>query len=361
MKKITNKIIINSLLIIVAIAFIKCASTENITTDKVVIPNPTYTDINNTYGFGVLNKIKGIWNGPVTSNTPLGNFAEWIVDFRPISENQISSKNELNNMNDIHMSFFIAKYNNEYRVCFRNGGSFAGQQRISYFLTDSVSETVSKSFYRFTEIVKGKKRAFTEVVFENNSLTIKSFTNKYNTQSTATPHMTWIAQLQDNTSCQPATNNFEFPKKTLTKDFSSTFLLQTEAIYYSIGGLDPYNESSQPYLGKVNVNYVYPSGFNPNSSKKVILIITTQPLISGLIFNLTNLKFRSRYVILDANNQNFTFNYMHPGTYYLYAIYDEDGNNNLNSGDRVSNTNTTFTLTNLGNVNSTAQINFIIP
>jgi hypothetical protein len=39
------------------------------------------------------------------------------------------------------MSFFIAKYNNEYRVCFRNGGSFGGQTRVSYFLADSVSET----------------------------------------------------------------------------------------------------------------------------------------------------------------------------------------------------------------------------
>jgi hypothetical protein len=110
------------------------------TTDAPPSNNPL-SDINNTLGFGLLNKVKGIWNGPVTSSTALGAYPEWIVDFRPISENQISAKNELDSLNDIHMSFFIAKYNNEYRVCFRNGGSFGGQTRVSYFLADSVSET----------------------------------------------------------------------------------------------------------------------------------------------------------------------------------------------------------------------------
>jgi hypothetical protein len=67
-------------------------------------------DLNNTLGFGVLSKINGIWNGSLTSTTALGSYPEWIVDFRPLSENQISAKNELDSLNDIHLSFFIAKY-----------------------------------------------------------------------------------------------------------------------------------------------------------------------------------------------------------------------------------------------------------
>ena len=69
--------------------------------------------VQNVLGYNLLNKIKGIWNGPVTSTTPLGGYPEWIVDFRPISENQISSKNELDTLNSINMSFFIALYNNQ--------------------------------------------------------------------------------------------------------------------------------------------------------------------------------------------------------------------------------------------------------
>ena len=258
------------------------------------------------------------------------------------------------------MSFFIAKCNNEYRVCFRNGGSFAGMTRLSYFLADSVNETASESYYRFSEIKKGSSRAFTEIVFRNDSLLMKSYTNKSNSLSTATLHMSWSAKKQDVTSAEPAVTAFAFPNKTLTKDFSTTFNGVPETIYYSTFGGDPYPEADQPYLGKATINYTY-AGVAPNATKKTFLMITTQPLISGFSINTANMKYRSRYVTLSATHQNFVFNYMHPGTYYLYALYDADGNNNFSSGDWVSTTNTTFTLPAQGTVTSSAQIMFMIP
>jgi hypothetical protein len=324
-------------------------------------PTNPLTDINNTLGFGLMNKVKGIWNGPVTSTTPLGGYPEWIVDFRPISENQISSMNELDTLNDILMSFFVAKYNGEYRLCFRNGGSFGGQSRISYFLADSVSEGSTTSYYRFTEIIKGSNRAYTEVVFKQDSMIIKSFTNHYNTLTDPILHMTWKAKLQDQTSGDAAVALFNFPKKTLTKDFSTTFDGETEAVFYSIGGGDPYPNADQPHLGQTTINYTYLSSLVPDVNKKVLLIITTQPLISGFTIVQANIKFRSRYVILDADDQQFVFENMHPGTYYVYAIYDADGNNNISSGDWVSTTNTTFTLNSEGTQSATTQINFTVP
>jgi hypothetical protein len=323
--------------------------------------NNQYTTLETTYGYGVLNKIKGIWSGPVTSTTQLGSFPMWIVDFRPVAENQISAKNELDSMNDIHMSFFIAKHNGQYRVAFRNGGFFSGMTRVSYFLADSVVETPTYSYYRFAEAVKGASRAYTEVLFRNDSVILSSYTNKYNTQCTATLHMQWSAGLLDTTTCQAAVSHFGFPKKTLTKDFSTTFQGRDEAIYYSAtGGGDPYPEADQPYLGKANISYSY-MGVTPAAGKKTFLIITTQPLINGFSLNTANLKFRSRYVMVAANDLDFTFNYMHPGTYYLYALYDADGNQNFSSGDYVSTTNATFTLPEKGNVNASTQINFMIP
>jgi len=315
--------------------------------------------ITNVTAYNLLNKVKGIWNGPVTSTTPLGGSPEWIVDFRPISENQISAKNELDTLNDIHMSFFIALYNNQYRVAFRNGGSFNGNKRVSYFLADSVSEGGTRSYYRFSEIIKGKNRAFTEVIFSNDSLYIKSCTNKYNTLTTPTVHMTWSAKLQDSTSCQAEATNFGYPKMTMTKDFSSVFAGQTEAVYYSLAG-DPYSESAQPYLGQTTANFTFGTSYSPSSAKKVLLIITTQPLFSGMVFNAANLKYRSRYVFLSAANPGYTFNYMHPGSYYYYALYDNDGNKTFNSGDWVSTANTTFTLSAVGTATTSTQINFTI-
>lgn len=317
--------------------------------------------VDNTLGYGVLNKVKGIWNGPVSSTTPLGGYPEWIVDFRPISENQISAKNELDTINDIFMSFFIAKYNNQYKVAFRNGGSFGGRKRVSYFLVDSVSETTNYCFYRFAEIVIGKSRAYAEIVRKNDSLIIKTYTNKYGTQTSATLHMAWNAKLQDTTSSTNSVTQFNFPKKSLTKDFSSTFIAQTEAIYYSTSGAppgDPYPENAQPYLGQTTVNYFHSASYTPIASHKTFLVICTQPLFSGVTMNL---KYRSRYVILSANDLNYTFNYMHPGTYYAYAMYDNDGNGVINSGDWFSSTGTQFTLGAQATTTVNTTINFQIP
>lgn len=317
--------------------------------------------VENTLGYGVLNKVKGIWNGPVSSTTGLGSYPEWIVDFRPISENQISAKNELDSLNDIFMSFFIVKYNNQYKVAFRNGGSFVGMKRSSYFLADSVSESASQSFYRFSEIIIGKNRAYTEVIRKGDSLIIKSYTNKTSTLPSPVPHMAWNAILQDTTSYTNSVSLFSFPKKSMTKDFSSTFVGKTESIYYASSGIpagDPYPETSQPYLGKTSVTYVHSASYTPIASHKSFLVICTQPLFSGLTMNL---KYRSRYVVLAGNDLSFTFNYMHPGTYYAYAMYDNDGNGIINSGDWFSATGTQFTLGAQATTTVNTTINFQVP
>lgn len=322
-------------------------------------PVDTIPSIENTYGFGILSRIKGIWNGPVTSTTALGGYPEWIVDLRPIAEGQVSAKNELDTQNDIFLSFFIAKHDNGYKVAFRNGGSFAGQKRVSYFMADSVSETATTAYYRFAEAVKGASRAYTTVELRNDSLIMRSYTNRYNTQPNATLHMEWKARLQDTTSCQGAVSHFGFPKKTLTRDMTQSFTA-SEAVYFSLAD-DPYPDTQQPYVGTADVSYTFAGGFTPDPAKKVFLIITTQPLINGFSLNLPNLKYRSRYVRLGSTTGSFSFTLMHPGQYYLYALYDADGNDNFSSGDRVSTVNTTFTVPEAGSVSATASMNFTLP
>jgi hypothetical protein len=357
------KTTINLFVLLFLLIFSSCHKNKN-NEEVYVDPNAPIVVVANPLGFNVLNKIKGIWNGPVTSTTPLGGYPEWIVDFRPISENQVSAKNELDTLNDIFMSFFIVKHNGENKVAFRNGGSFVGMKRVSYFLADSVSETSTTNYYRFSEIIKGKNRAFTEVIFRADSVYIKSYTNKYNTLTTSTPHMTWSAKLQDETACLQSTTLFSYPKNTIAKDFNTVFVGQSEAIYYATSGIpagDPYPENNQPYLGKTTATYDFAPSYTASPTKKVFLVITTHPLFSGLSFISTNLKYRSRYVILLASSSSFVFNYMHPGTYFYYAYYDNDGNNFINSGDWLSTANTIFTLNAIGTTTINTQINFTIP
>jgi len=316
----------------------------------------------NVKGYNILSKVPGIWNGPVYSPTPLGSFPEWIVDFRPISSSQVSAKNELDSINDIFMSFFIVKHDCEYKVAFRNGGGFAGQTRTSYQLIDSLNEGPTESFYRFVDPVAGKTRVYTDVTFKPDSLIMHVYTNQYSTLSAAVTHMIWRAKIQDQTSTQSAISLFNFPQKQLTRDFSTTFDGATEAIYYS-AGIDPYSESQQPHLGNstININVTNPAVVDP--AKKVLIIITTQPLFPGNVFSLNNMKYRSRYVFVDAKaSTSFNFNYMHPGTYYVNAIYDSNGDFNFSIGDYMNFPfDVPLTLTNQGSASVNVNVNYPIP
>ncbi|HEY0261586.1 MAG TPA: hypothetical protein VGB95_01065, partial [Chitinophagales bacterium] len=174
---------------------------------------PTITESTPIKGYNLLSKICGIWNGPVTSSTPLGGYPQAPFDFRPISAAQVSMKNELDTANSLFMSFFIVYTGSEYQVAFRNGGLFAGMTRTAYMTLDSVSESSSFSYYRFVDFKKGAARTITEVSFWDDSLHIRAYTNKYNTQATATVHMDYLAGLQYANAYQNAQAAFGFPKK----------------------------------------------------------------------------------------------------------------------------------------------------
>jgi hypothetical protein len=334
------------------------------------IPPPTTTDIgdinssSDVKGYGILSHLPGIWNGPVTSSTGLGSYPEWIVDFRPVSGAQVSAKNELDKLNNILMSFFIVKHGNAYKMAFRNGGGFAGANRIAYAVIDSVSESTNNNFYRFADFRAGKNRVYVDVLFKDDSLIMHVFTNKFNTLATATSHMLWKAKLQDLTSASNAITHFSAPQKQMVKDFSTTFDSKPEAIYYDADlANDPYQVASQPYLGKTTVNISFNSTHVPSSGKKIFLMITTQPLFSGYSYNPAQLKYRSRYVFLSSSDSQFTFDYMHPGTYYLYSLYDANGDGTFSSGDWMSSplVTNTFTLGDKGTQTVNTLIDFTIP
>lgn len=313
-------------------------------------------------GFGILDKLPGIWNGPVNSSTALGSFPEWIVDFRPNSASQVSAKNELDSLNDIFMSFFVVKHDCEYKMAMRNGGGFAGMVRNAYMVIDSVNEGATESFYRFSDPVAGTDRVYMEVTFRSDSLIMHTYTNVYNTLSPPVSHFIWRADLRDSTSKAAAVAHFGFPQKQMQRDFSSTFNGLTEAVFYSAGA-DPYPESEQPYLGTTNMNVTISNPPAPDPAKKVLIIVTTQPLFSGFTFIPGNLDYRSRYVFVGAGaSTGYNFNYMHPGDYYVNAIYDSNGDSNFSSGDYINQPfDVPFTLTESDSIGVNVDINFLIP
>ncbi|HEY0261462.1 MAG TPA: hypothetical protein VGB95_00425, partial [Chitinophagales bacterium] len=144
------------------------------------------------------------------------------------------------------------------------------------------------------------------------------------------------------------------------KDFTSTFDSVTEAVYY-VAAQDPYPASAQPYVGKSTLSYTVAPSITVASGAKVELIASTQPLIGQTGPITANLKTISRYVSLTNPQSSFVFDYMHPGSYYLYAFVDNNSNDVMDSGDFVSTANTTFTLAVQGTTSQSTQINFQIP
>ncbi|HCA83616.1 MAG TPA: hypothetical protein DEP18_07495, partial [Flavobacteriales bacterium] len=60
----------------IALVFSSCKRDKGDTIDPPVT-DPGLTASTPVYGYGMLNRIKGIWSGPVTSTTSLGGFPDW--------------------------------------------------------------------------------------------------------------------------------------------------------------------------------------------------------------------------------------------------------------------------------------------
>ncbi|MCS7074544.1 MAG: hypothetical protein NZ108_08765, partial [Bacteroidia bacterium] len=138
-----------SFLLLVSVV-LSCKKSEE---PKPTPPTPTDTttiQARGIVGFSFLNRLPGIWNGKLTSHH-LGVFPEWVVDFRPIAESSLMGKSELDRNNDIFMGFFPVNKGTDSLLAFRNGGHFVGATRVSYLVVDSISESASRSYYRFVD------------------------------------------------------------------------------------------------------------------------------------------------------------------------------------------------------------------
>ncbi|GIV22506.1 MAG: hypothetical protein KatS3mg025_0165 [Bacteroidia bacterium] len=309
-------------------------------------------------GFDLLARLSGIWEGPVTSTTSVGDFPVWKVDLRPIHSAQISARNELDSANNIHLSFFVARYDNKPTLCFRNGGFFSGIERITYLFLDSTAP----GYYRFIEPVSRGQRAYAELHFPMpDSLILAAYTNKLGTRPQPVLHMRWTARRVDTTAARPAIAHFQYPQPVVVRDLSQAFAGRTEAIYYSPIQNDPYPSDQQPYLGFLRASYQHHSSYTPDPDKFVILFTTTQPLVENFQYYPDRLRYISRYVRLPATQTTFFFPHVHPGSYYLYALYDEDENGTPSSGDWFSLMGTRFTLAPQDTAAAAVPITFRLP
>jgi hypothetical protein len=187
------------------------------------------------------------------------------------------------------------------------------------------------------------------------------YTNKFNTVSPLQLHSRWEAKLGDRSAAHGAVSHFSFPQPVMIKDFSDVFRNMSESIYFTFEN-DPYSSSSQPHVGNVTVNISIDEGLKVARRDELFLLLTTESLFEGLVYKNNNLKYISKYVYLPIGTKSYTFNNVHPGTYYLYAYNDRNGDRRHLRGDYMSsNINHIFTLPPKGHVSVDSRIDFIIP
>ena len=225
-------------------------------------------------GFEFLNKIPGLWHGPVSTSTSAGNFTDWYIDFRPVSETQVSQFSLLDTNTVNKISFFIVKYHNELRVAQRTEGCFMNSCCVTYEIMDSVA--ASGNFFRFSDFIRGTKRAYTQYEFNGDQMVMKVYTTKFDTVFPLQLHSTYTATLGSRDNITAAVSRFGYPKKEMTRDFSNAFGGMNQSIFFTFEN-DPYSSVLQPYVGNITAHVSIDSNLTVAPADQVLLLFTTQP------------------------------------------------------------------------------------
>ncbi len=293
----------------------------------------TSSDDGEVMGFGILRRIPGLWHGPVSTTTPAGSFAQWYVDFRPVSPGQVSQYSTLDQQTINYISFFIVEHGGRLKVAMRTEGVFDNQGCVTYEVIDTVRE--SEGYYRFSDFQAGDDRAYTEFTFKGNEFLMETYTNRFNQVSPLEIHARWKAKLGDRSAAAAAIRELDFPQPKAIKDFSDVFKHRSESIYFDLEN-DPYKSLEQPHVGQVTVDISIDSRLNVERDDELFLLLTTESLFDGLRYRPANLRYISKYVFLPVGTRSHTFTHVNPGRYYLYSYNDTNGDRRHLSGDHMS-------------------------
>ncbi len=289
---------------------------------------------NQVLGLGFLQRIPGLWNGPVSSTTPAGSYPVWYVDFRPVSPGQVSQYSTLDADTLNYISYFIVKHNNQLKVAMRTEGVFRNKGCVTYEVIDTVKEP--EGYYRFSDFQAGDKRAYTEFAFKNgDAFVMEVYTNKFNKVLPLQLHSRWEAKRADSKAASDAVSYFTFPQPIMIKDFSHVFKNMAESIYFTFEN-DPYPSKTQPYVGSAVIKISIDKKIRIRDNYEILVLLTTEPLFKGILFKKERLKYISRLAHLPIGTESHTFKNVHPGKYYVYSYIDVNGDKLYLSGDYMS-------------------------
>lgn len=308
----------------------------------------------NKRGFEMLKYMQGHWVG---SMNLLGVDYEWMAfDYRPIAPSHIHGIFEGGSIGNLFTSFFVAKFKGKMTLMARNGGMLNGIYRTSYFVLDQVKYGNDWGYYRFVDAYGGKQIMYMELTFHGESLEFNAYTSRFGLTEVK-KHMAFKGNRMHPELATNAAAKFGFPKKVVDYDFSRGFPKPAWATKY------PHTSAS--YIAEAHTKDLIELGKTAKDPRR----IDQMPYLSQLSVSVTRNKtvdgktlhvYLSRDALVDAGGKfitqrgyvredllntllsfpelgtketDFTFTYLHPGSYYLTVIADMDGDGYPSPGD----------------------------
>ena len=301
-------------------------------------------------GFDLLEHMQGHWIG---SMKIIRDEYDWFsFDYRAISPSHVHGIFEGGSMGNLFTSFFVANFKGTQTIMARNGGILNGIYRTSYFVLDSVSYENNERYYRLVDAEGGKRVMWMELTFSDSKLSFNSYTSRLGTFPEATRHMTFKATKKHTDLAAAAAKVVGFPKNIPDWDFSTglpdpyieegdtisrtaTYLWQDvnqEIETLARLAKDPYRIDQIPHLSKVTVQVKRTLEIK---DKKLFIYLSRVAMTDEQGYfktgNITD-EILSFPEIVGTQNE-FTFTYLHPGTYYLTVIADANENGYVSPGD----------------------------
>lgn len=360
-----KRLIIFGLALSVALAFNSCKE-NTITPQPTPTPTPSEViplNINND-GFDFLEKMQGQWVG---SNRVIATDYPWFTfDYRAISPSHVHGIYEGGTSGNLLTSFFVTDFKNTRTIMARNGGLLNGIYRTSYFVMDSVrTNTDGSKYYRLVDAKGGTDVMYMELRFISDSLYFNSYTSRLGLL-TASRHMTFKAKKRNLDLAQTAAAAVGFPQNVVAKDFSNgfvegnfylnagdsvaksaSFVNQGAGDVYTLGlgSGDPYTLIDYPYVANLTVNITRNALID---SVPTLLYLSKTPLTDQFGYMNTNFDDVLLFPYLIGTQDEFTFTYLHPGTYYVTIVADKNGDMAPSTGD-VTHAPQMITITPQGN------------
>lgn len=310
----------------------------------------------NQQGFEFFDLMQGHWIGKMNI---IGKNYDWFsFDYRPISASHIHGIYEGGTIGNLFTSFFITDFNGKRTIMARNGGILNGTYRTSYFVLDKVELTKNRKYFRLIDAYGGKEIMWMELEFMGDKLNFNSYTSRFGLNGKPKQHMKFQAEKKHLELSNQRAKAFNYPQNKVEKDFSKglpkpnwgeQYPVITSASYvYQATNIeleklaklagDPFGIEEIPYLSSLKINIelnekiknqnliVYLSKdalTDENGNFKLEYGEIKQELFDGIFL----------FPDLAQNQKEFTFNYLHPGNYYLTIIADINKDGYASKGD----------------------------